>query len=141
MRFHASNSMPEPFGNNLHISRKEHEPALRMLGALMSRMKMDIKLVVVDTEQRVVSTWLQAFYDFKPTSGEPEEKNYMIEYVWITHHNETGDKITWMEEVCRGCSFSCPLQLIPTCTASRCASSASHDWQGASLRSRARAMN
>lgn len=81
MRFHASNSMPEPFGNDLHISRKEHEPALRMLGELMSRMKADIKLIVVDTEQRVVSTWLQMVFDFKATAGQPEEKDYMIEYV------------------------------------------------------------
>lgn len=99
MRFHASNSMPDPFGNDACLSRKEHEPARRMLGALMSGMRMDIKLVVVDVEQRVVSTWLQAIYDFKPTGGEPEQKDYMIEYVWITHHNETGDKIVWMEEV------------------------------------------
>lgn len=98
MRFHASNSMPEPFGNDLHISRKEHEPALRMLGALMSRLRADIKLMVVDVQQRIVSTWLQLIFDFKATGGEPEEKNYMIEYVWITHHNETGDKIVWMEE-------------------------------------------
>lgn len=106
MTFHPSNTMPEPFGNNNQLSRKEHEPALRLLGPLMSRMKVDIKLVVVDVEQRVVSTWLQMHFDFKSTGGEPEEKDYMIEYVWITHHSETGDKIVQMEEVSNS-NFGC----------------------------------
>ena len=90
--------MGEPFGNDARISRKEHEPALRMLGALMSGMKMDIKLIIVDVQQRIVSSWIQAHYDFKAAGGQPEDKDYMIEYVWITHHNEAGDKIVWMEE-------------------------------------------
>ncbi len=64
----------------------------------MSRCRADIKLIIVDAQQRIVSTWVQLIMDFKATGGEPEETKYMIEYNWITHHNDTGDKIVWMEE-------------------------------------------
>lgn len=64
----------------------------------MSGCRMDIKLAVVDVKQRVVSCWIQAHFDFKPVGGGPEENDYMIEYFWTTYHNETGDKIIWMEE-------------------------------------------
>ena len=98
MRFHPLNSMPAPFGENLPITRNEHDGALRLLADFLSKVKMDIQLMAVDVLQRTVTSWLQAHYDFKDTGGEPGEKDYMIEYVWITRHNEVGDKIVSMEE-------------------------------------------
>ena len=100
MRFHPSNTMPDPFGNNAQISRTGHEPVLRMLGALMSKMEFHIDEMIVDVTTKTVVSRLRGIYDFKAVGGEPEEKGYMIEYVWITAHNDSGERIVGMEE-CR----------------------------------------
>ena len=99
MHFHPCNSIGAPFDNNNDISWDKHHPgALRMLGALMDSMRGDIKQVVVDTKTRTVVVRFEAYFDFKAVGDEPEEKEYMIEYCWITEHDEAGKKIVGMEE-------------------------------------------
>lgn len=99
MHFHPCNSVPPPFDNNNDISWDKHHPgALRTLGAAMDRMKGDIKQVIVDVQTRSVVVRFEAYFDFKPVDEEPPEKDYLIEYCWITMHDESGEKIVGMEE-------------------------------------------
>lgn len=64
----------------------------------MDSMRGDIKQVVVDTQSRTVVVRFEAYFDFKPVGEEPKEKNFLIEYCWITTHDESGEKIVGMEE-------------------------------------------
>ena len=98
MHFHPSNSLGPPFNDENDVGWELHAPVLRMLGDLMSKMKFKINGMVIDVKERTVATRLQGFYDFKAAGGEPEVKNFMIEYAWFTRHNESGDKIIFMDE-------------------------------------------
>ena len=40
----------------------------------------------------------EAYFDFKAFGDEAGDKDYMIEYCWITMHDESGEKIVGMEE-------------------------------------------
>ena len=100
MFFHPSNSTPLPFGAGAKITKTEHEPALRMVAAVMDQIQTEIKEIIVDVKQRMVSARIQLIFDFKAVGDQPEERDYMIEYVWITEHDESGEKIVRMEEFC-----------------------------------------
>lgn len=90
--------MPAPFGGGVTITKTEHLPALHMLGAVTDRLVFDIKEVSVDVMTRVVTSRIQGIFDFKPVGQDPAVKDWMIEYVWITEHDETGEQIVRVEE-------------------------------------------
>ena len=98
MHFHPSNSMPAPMGGGVKITRPEHESALLSLAAIITKMKFDIKEVSVDVKKRMVTSRIEGHFDFKAVGDMPEVKDWMIAYVWITVHDESGEKIVRMEE-------------------------------------------
>lgn len=73
-------------------------PALQMLAAVPDRLKFDIKEVTVDVKKRVVTARIQGIFDSKAVRKDPEVKDWMIEYVWITVHDESGEQIVRMED-------------------------------------------
>ena len=64
----------------------------------MDSMRGEIKQVAADVKTRTVVVRFEAYFDFKAVGDEPEDKNYLIEYCWITEHDESGEKIVGMEE-------------------------------------------
>lgn len=98
MYFHPYNSVPAPFGDRRKITWPDHEPALTSLGAVMDRMKFDIKEVSVDVKKRMVTARIEGHFDFKAVGDMPEVKDWVIGYVWITEHDDSGEKIVRLEE-------------------------------------------
>lgn len=98
MYFHPENSMPAPFGGGVTITEAEHVPALNALGAVTERLVFDIKEVTVDVKKRVVTARMHGIFDFKAVGEDPPVRDWMIEYIWITEHDESGTQIVRLEE-------------------------------------------
>ena len=99
MIFHPTNSLPPPFNDGAVITRQEHEPALRALNGVITAVKFHIKQITVDVKERVVTVRHEGHYDYRAIADMKEEKDWMVEYVWMTKHDESGKKIVSMHEV------------------------------------------
>ena len=98
MVFHPTNSVPPPWGNEEKITPEMHHPGAQAIGAAMDDVKADIQNLVIDVKKRTVVAQVRMFYDIKGFGDEAEDKQYMCEYVWITQHDEAGEKIVRMDE-------------------------------------------
>lgn len=98
MFFHPENSMPAPFGAGACITKAEHLPALRMLGAITDRLRFEILETSVDVQKRLVTVRMQGIFDFKAVGADLEVRDWMIEYVWMTRHDDISNKIVRVEE-------------------------------------------
>lgn len=98
MIFHPSNSVPAPWGSGAKITPEMHHPGAKAIGAAMNGVKAEVENLIIDVKKRTVVAQVKMFYDIKGFGDEAEDKGYMCEYVWITQHDDSGEKIVRMDE-------------------------------------------
>ena len=92
---HPTESLPEGF---TAIDHDHFKHAMRLFGPVMESSTFDIKEMVVDVKQRTVVARLTGIYDFKAIGHEPTEKGFTADYVVLAEMDESGKKITRIEE-------------------------------------------
>lgn len=92
---HPVDSIPAAFSGP--ITDTKFADAMHFFGSVIEHLAFEIQDTVVDVETRTVVVRLRATFDFKAFGDEPEENNYMADYMWLTEMDEKG-KIVRVEE-------------------------------------------
>ena len=93
---HPKQSLPPGFNGVLH--KDEFFQSLQFFGGVMDYTRIEIDEMAIDVKKRIVSLRLTDVFDVKPVGGADAVKGFAAEYMCLLEMEETGKKISRVEE-------------------------------------------
>lgn len=92
--------LPAPFNEGL--KKDGFEAAMHFFGSVMDATRFEMHNICVDTIRRTVMLHVTGHMDLKAAPGFEAEVDWQVQYMWLCHMEESGEKIFRVDEFMDG---------------------------------------